>query len=150
MSLEWRRKRWTSCRQKGSTTVTLGVKRLQHFSVAKCVIYFWWREFLASQMIRNVDYISVLDAVSVHPYFTKVVTNATRLSVGEVDHGERLWQNGWRRMVWSEQKNATLMNDVVSSLSNLDQLLFSCICDDAFYSEAVRSAVQIKSDRWMC
>lgn len=111
------------------------VKRIQHMSVAECATLFWRNGLPAISMLKCVDYMGMLDAVSAPQGFRNVAKNVSRLLVDEVVYRDELSGNGRRWMMPPEQKSFVLMRDIVHKIYQPGQLLLDPFCGNAFYRE---------------
>lgn len=73
------------------------LKRLKGTSVAECAIHFCKKGLPGGEMLGHVDIMGVLAVASAHTGY--LVSKESRNSVDEVVFGDKLTENGRRRML---------------------------------------------------
>ena len=110
------------------------VKRLDHMSVVDQAIHFWKMGTTNTEMLKMGNYNIPPCTKTTHPLWTNVVCNVPRLPTSEIVKVRNSVESGKFRMLRPEQKNISVMKDIVSKFSKPGDLVmdpFSGTCSTA-------------------
>lgn len=92
------------------------------------------RGLTASEMLRGVDYMGVLDVQRAHAGFTNVVTNVSYVIANEEVYGNIFTKSDQCRSVPPKMNIVVLMNDFGQEFSLPGQVEMEAFLGDTFYS----------------
>lgn len=92
---------------------------LKHMFVAECALHFSRNDLPYKEMMGHENHMSVRDVVRALTELESVVSDMTPIFVDKVVYRNDLTKNGWRQILWSENKSAALMKALCGSSPNL-------------------------------